>query len=290
MPRPNGGYLNAAGQQVPGTNDITGRFQNPHGLYWWYYNNGKSGLPFKPDAAINIGSAVHKMCELDLMGAPDREIEAALNSYLSARNHLEMAHNAFGAFREWRQQVRMKVLKQEVSAVSEKHQYGGTPDLIAIIDGGIGILDFKTSTKGEVYDNMKIALAAHANLWNETCADPRLKIDTYHLIILPKNGGKPKPYSYDDLSREWEMFLLQRRLYDLEKAPAGQENSQRTVSTAAADNANVKANKTRAPSASAAPSARERATSQRVKSSIGSAPLTMAEILRSYGHVKEIAA
>jgi hypothetical protein len=215
MPRPKNGYTNAAGQPVPGTTDITSRYMSPEGLYRWYYNNGKNGLPFYTRSAIDIGSAVHKMAELDLIGASDREIEATLYQYLSARNHLEMANNAFRSFRQWREQNRVRVLGQEVSLVSERYQYGGTPDLIAIINNTIGILDFKSSSKGEIYDNMKIALAAHANLWNE--ANPKTTIDTHHLIVLPKDGGIFKHHAFDDLSREWQMFRLQRELYALEK-------------------------------------------------------------------------
>jgi hypothetical protein len=267
MPRPAGGYLNAAGQTVPGTNDITSRFQSPMGLYRWYYNNGKQGLPFKPDAAINIGSAVHKMAELDLIGAGDREITATLYNYLSAPNHIEMASNAFRAFREWREQCRVRVLAMETSLVSEAHQYGGTPDLVAIINNDIGILDFKTSSKGEVYDNMKIALRAHANLWNEH--NPKMTIATYHLIVLPKDGGVFKHHAYDELDREWKMFLLQRELYDMEKSPPPSPTSR----PKATPKASVRAEATVKP--------RIRVKAQTIPS------MTMAEMLRAYGHVPE---
>jgi hypothetical protein len=89
------------------------------------------------------------MAELDLIGATDREIETTLHGYLSAPNHLEMANNAFRAFRAWREENRVRVLGQETSIVSERCQYGGTPDLIAIINNTIGILDFKTSLRAK---------------------------------------------------------------------------------------------------------------------------------------------
>lgn len=265
MPRPSNGYTNAAGQKVPGTNDITGRFSNPNGLFRWYYNNGSQGLPFKPDAAINIGSAVHKMAELDLIGAADREIEATLHNYLSAPNHIEMANNAFREFRAWREQCRVRVLAQETSIVSEKYQYGGTPDLIAIINNTIGILDFKTSAKGAIYDNMKIALSAHANLWNE--ANPKMTIDTYHLIVLPKDGGGFKHHAFDDFSREWRMFLLQLELYNLENSKPAKE---------------PKPAKAEAIKPAAKPRVRVKVQTQPVP--------TLAEMLRAYGHVPGVAA
>jgi hypothetical protein len=92
MPRPKSGYLNAAGLSVPGTTDITGRYKDSGALLHWAHKQGAAGLPLYQRSALDIGSAVHKMCELDLIGASDREIEASLHNYLSAPNHLQMAH------------------------------------------------------------------------------------------------------------------------------------------------------------------------------------------------------
>jgi hypothetical protein len=115
-----------------------------------------------------------------------------------------MAHTSFKAFREWREQCRVRPLAQEVSLVSERFQYGGTPDLVAIVNNGIGIIDFKTSKA--VYSEMKVALAAHGALWNE--AHPKQTLDSYHLIVLPKDGGPFQHHAYGDLEREWEIFKL----------------------------------------------------------------------------------
>jgi hypothetical protein len=214
MPRPKNGYANAAGQSVPGTTDVTGRYKDSGALMHWAHKQGAAGLPLYERSPLDIGSAVHKMAELDLIGASDREIEASLHTYLSAPNHLQMAHASFRAFREWREQCRVRPLAQEVSIVSEKHQFGGTPDLVAIINNGIGLVDFKTS-KG-VYSEMKVALAAHGALWNET--HPKQALDSYHLIVLPKDGGPFQHHAYGDLQREWEIFQLWLRAYHLEKA------------------------------------------------------------------------
>jgi hypothetical protein len=213
MPRPKSGYTNAAGQPIPGTNDITGRYKDSGALIHWAHKQGSQGLPLYDRSAIDIGSAVHKMAELDLIGASDREIESALHGYLSAPNHIAMAHTSFKAYREWREQCRVRPLAQEVSLVSERYQYGGTPDLIAVINNGIGLVDFKTGKA--VYNEMKVALSAHGNLWNE--AKPTQKLDSYHLIILPKDGGAFQHHAFPDLTREWELFKLYRDAYAMEK-------------------------------------------------------------------------
>jgi hypothetical protein len=237
MPRPKNGYTNAAGLSIPGTNDITGRYKDAGALIHWAHKQGKQGLPLYDRSAIDIGSAVHKMAELDLIGAPDREIEAALHTYLSAPNHLAMAHTSFKAYREWREQCRVRPLAQEVSLVSEKHQYGGTPDLVAIINNGIGLVDFKTGKA--VYNEMKVAVAAHGNLWDE--ARPTQKLDSYHLIILPKDGGAFQHHAYEDLTLEWELFQAYLNAYNLEKAKPAKEAKSKPVEKPAKWRIRVKA-------------------------------------------------
>jgi hypothetical protein len=270
MPRPKQGYTNAAGEKVPGTNDITGRYGDKGALIHWAHKQGQAGLPLYERSALDIGSAVHKMAELDLIGASDREIETSLHNYLSAPNHLEMANTSFRAFREWREQCRVRVIQQEISLVSERYQYGGTPDLIALVNNSVGILDFKTGKT--VYPEMKIALAAHANLWNE--ANPKMTIDTYHLIVLPKDGGAFQHHAYDDLGQEWRLFQLFREAYSLEQSTKNVNKSAARIKSAVSiDNP---------PNPKVKPRIR-------VKMQTTPQP-TMAEMLRAYGHIPGAAA
>jgi hypothetical protein len=267
MPRPNGGYTNKAGAPVPGTNDVVSRFADKQALLHWAHKQGQAGLPLYQRSALDIGSAVHKMAELDLIGASDREIERVMFDYLSAPNHIEMARASFRAFREWRLGCDVRPIEHEVSLVSEPLQYGGTPDLIAIIKNRVGIIDFKTSAGGKgPYPDQKVALRAHANLWNEHNA--KLKIDSYHLVILPKDGAGFKHCEFDELDREWEYFKLARKLYDLDKGSSSKP---------------AKAKPDLAKSQEPKPRIRVRATT-----SVN--PLSMAEIMRAYGHVPEVRA
>src|ERR1700693_1660860 len=87
MPRPKQGYFNAAGQPIPGTHDPIQRFMDQTALKFWAYKRGQQGLPLFDRAAIDIGSTVHGIAELDLRGRPDREIEAYANDRLVAPDH-----------------------------------------------------------------------------------------------------------------------------------------------------------------------------------------------------------
>ena len=254
MPRPKNGYHNAAGQPVPGTHDPINRFMDKTALMHWAYNRGKDGMPLYDRAAIDIGSTVHHMAELDLKGRPDREIEAYANDCLVAPDHLRKAWASFGQFRQWRQQCHVRAIAQEVSMVSESYQYGGTPDTIALIGNGIGLVEFKTSK--EPYPDHLIAMAAHGQLWQET--HPQHPLTGYHLLILPKDGSPFQHHAYDDLSRSWRIFELYLEAYRLEKEtkPFAKPKTARTA----------------------------KPKPEQVTASVHT---TMAEMLRAYGHVGE---
>jgi hypothetical protein len=278
MPRPQNGYFNAAGQPIPGTHDPIQRFMDQTALKFWAYKRGQQGLPLFDRAAIDIGSTVHGMAELDLRGRPDREIEAYANNCLVAPDHLRKAWTSFSAFRAWRQRCEVRAIAQEVPLVSERYQYGGTPDTVAMIGGGLGLLDFKTSPKP--YPEHLIGLAAHGQLWQER--HPQHPLTSYHLIILPKDGGAFQHFAYQDLGLHWKLFQLYLEAYRLDQSCGS--------AVAMADAVASGPTTTASPASSEAPAAvkpskpRVRASAKTVHAA---APATMAEMLRAYGHLKE---
>jgi hypothetical protein len=104
-------------------------------------------------------------------------------------------------------------IAQERALVSETWQYGGTPDTIAVIGGGLGLLDLKTSPKP--YPDHLVALAAHGVLREEN--NPQHPLASYHLICLPKDGSDFAHHAYADLGPQWELFKLWLAAYRLEK-------------------------------------------------------------------------
>jgi hypothetical protein len=294
MPRPKNGYINAAGHPVPGTHDPISRYMDQTALKFWAYKRGQQGLPLFDRAAIDIGSAVHGMAELDLKGRPDREIEAYAHDRLVAPDHLRKAFASFGQFREWRQQCQVRAIAQEVSLVSETHQFGGTPDTIAMVGNRVGLLEFKTSPKP--YPDHLIAMAAHGRLWEET--HPQHKLDGgFHLIILPKDGTAFQHHAYEDLSLQWRIFTLWLEAFRLEKAEKVEKVAPPFVAPtvemrrAAAKACDAAKAWEPAPASAAKPprrAPRARAVPTGVASTLAAAaPASMAEMLRSYGHVKE---
>jgi hypothetical protein len=278
MPRPKNGYVNAAGLAVPGTHDPINRYMDKTALMHWAHKRGKDGLPLYDRAAIDIGSTVHHMADMDLKGRPDREIEAYTHDCLVAPDHLRKAFASFGQFREWRQQCQVRAIAQEVSMVSETYQYGGTPDTIAMVGNRVGLLEFKTSPKP--YPDHLIAMAAHGRLWEET--HPQHKLDGgFHLIILPKDGTAFQHHAYEDLSLQWKLFMLYLEAYRLDKGLDTPKASPAAPAAPpkAAEPEHVIPKPRRPARPRAAPA------SPRLGSAIPHT--TMAELLRSYGHIKE---
>jgi hypothetical protein len=275
MPRPKDGYRNAAGQIVPGTHDPIKRFMQSGALIQWAYKRGKEGLALYDGKAVNIGTAVHMMAEMDLQGRSLEDIDYYAEQTLNGEQR-EVAVCCFAGFRAWREQFQVRPIAQEIPMVSERNQYGGTPDTIAVVGNGLGLLDFKTSAKGEVYPDMLLAMAAHGKLWLENHPDQPLT-GGYHLIVLPKDGSPFKHFHYADLDAYWELFKLYLQAYRLDKVCSdskalGGQTINVASSTAAPKLSKVTPKPQRKPP---------------VQIPANERPLSMAEILRSYGHVKE---
>lgn len=216
MPRPRQGYTNAAGDRVPGVHDVTNRYKNPEGLYHYHHQRGLAGEPFYSRKALDVGTVVHAMAELDLRGAADRQISRLPFEQLSARDDIDAALRCYAEFRAWRREHDVEVIALEQSMVSERHQFGGTPDTIAFVDGVVALIDLKTAkTTREAYLDQRVAMAAHGALWEER--HPDRPVAAFHLLQLPKDGTAFAHQVFADLSTEWQMFLLQRDLLALEE-------------------------------------------------------------------------
>jgi hypothetical protein len=213
MPRPKEGYVNRAGQQVPGTHDPISRYMDKTALMAWAHKRGMRGMPLYARDAIDIGGAVHAMADLDLKGRPDREIESVAREAGLARDDYDKAMRAFMQFRKWRVNCQVQPIALELSLVSELHQYGGTPDCVALISGKVSLVEFKTSVKP--FADHLVAMAAHAQLWTEF--RPGQPIEHFHWLGCPKDGSEFQHHSYADLSPQWEIFTLYLDAWRLEK-------------------------------------------------------------------------
>lgn len=221
MGRPSQGYYNAAGDKVPGTTTIIGRFKESGGLVQWAYKSGREHermvsqgkqaprhLYDVVQAAADAGTLAHDMIEAHILGGnyalPDKVDEAIATK----------ARNAFAQFLEWREQTRIEIVATERAYVSERHQFGGTVDGIGRdMKGRIVLIDWKTSNA--VYSDYLIQLAAYALLLEE-CA-PEFTPTGFHLLRVAKESADFAHHYFGELEDAKRQFLLYRQAYDIDK-------------------------------------------------------------------------
>lgn len=233
MATPKDGYRNAAGDRIPGTTTVIGRFKDSGGLIQWAYKQGREHGDLSArgkDAprhlydvsgkAADIGTAAHSMVEAHINGD---DPEAALSALMGeGEDFATKARSAFNAYLEWASMTRIELLSnyQEIQLVSEEYQFGGTPDAIGRINGKVVLIDWKTSNG--VYQDYLIQLAAYKHLIeNGVRMDTReplgLTIEGFHLCRFAKEHADFGHHHYPNLDEAWEAFTHMRRLYDLDK-------------------------------------------------------------------------
>ncbi len=103
--------------------------------------------------AMDVGTMVHEWIASHVAGTtPPMPVN-------------QLAQNAIGAFLRWEKDHKVKFLESERLLYSKKHNYAGTLDFIAKVDGKIKIGDFKTSTG--IYDEMWFQVAAYLQAYLE---------------------------------------------------------------------------------------------------------------------------
>lgn len=211
MARPYQGYKNSAGDRVPGTTTIIGRFKESGGLLQWAFRQGQSGaesLYEERDKAAEAGTIAHDMIECDILG---KEFSPPIGA---PADLVAKANNAFLQFREWRAQSRIEIIATETPLLSEEHQFGGCIDGIGKMpNDDIVLIDWKTSNA--VYSDYLLQLAAYGLLLKE--CKPEWAPKGYHLLRVSKEAADFAHHYYGELSEAESLFLLYRKAYDLDK-------------------------------------------------------------------------
>jgi len=101
----------------------------------------------------------------------------------------------------------------ETSLVSEKYQYGFTPDGVGYAAGELCVLDWKTAKS--VYPSMLMQVAAYKEGWNEVV--PEYPVIGMHILNINKETASFHHHYFQDLSPAWKAFLHARELHDLHK-------------------------------------------------------------------------
>ncbi len=133
-------YVTADGERVPGCTTITGVLNKP-ALVKWANGLGLDGIDVEEyvDVLADVGTLVHAMV-LEDCGGPDVDYDTF------SAEQIRLAENAFISYCDWRKSRKVEPVLVEVPLVSEDHRFGGTPDLVAVVDGQLELVDFKSGS------------------------------------------------------------------------------------------------------------------------------------------------
>jgi len=97
------------------------------------------------------------------------------------------AFSSFKNFLHWIRMYQIKPVAIEPHLVSEKHQVGLTPDLIAESKDGLCLVDWKT---GRIYESTLLQLCFYRMGWEEVYPDQPL-VGGFHLVRIPRDEDIP---------------------------------------------------------------------------------------------------
>jgi len=201
-------YKNSKEQKIVGTTTALNILSKP-ALIPWAYKRGRDGLELyeSRDKAANVGTIIHARIMAYFLGY---EID---NCNISPEVW-KLTDNSLLSFFEWARPRKLKTILVETPLVSEKYQYGGTPDLYGLVDNEPTLTDFKTGSN--LYDEHFIQLAAYLNL----IIEQKYEVKKVIILNIPKSENdsfQVKSISAENLEVEFQLFLRCVDIYYLQK-------------------------------------------------------------------------
>ena len=195
------------GKKVPGVTTIISILAKP-ALIHWAWDLGTKGVDYRKfrDDKADIGSLAHYliMCYLK-KETPDT------SDY--SKKQIDQAENCIISFFEWKKMHSFEPILIESPLVSEKYKFGGTPDLLAKINGEYCLIDFKTG-KGIYVNDMFPQLAAYSHLLQEN----NYKITNSRILRIGREESEGfEECLIQDVEPYWEIFKNCLSIYNIRR-------------------------------------------------------------------------
>ncbi len=209
--KPHISYRNMKGEKLVGVTTALGLLSKP-ALIPWAYKRGKDGLSLydSRDKAANVGTIVHARIMAYYQG---EEID---NSNI-APDAWTASNNSMISFYEWAKSRNIKPVIIEQPMISEKYQYGGTPDIFGSMDGEPTLMDFKTGS--DLYEEHFVQLAAYLQLIRECLYDDVKKIVILNIPKSQDDSFTLKSISADEPAMElrFQKFLKLVEIWNIDQ-------------------------------------------------------------------------
>ena len=183
---------------------VTGVLRNyPKGekFYEWVAKHGYNADRIK-QAAGSVGTRVHKALE-ELTTARTSPSELHAKYALGPEEYMALL-----GFSRWCDARKPQIHHQELAVISHRLRVGGTVDLIAEIDDGIVVVDFKTSR--HVSSTFWLQLHAYAYAIAEMKLYTPKRLMVLHLNPVHEEGYREirRPYQHEILQQFYALRFL----------------------------------------------------------------------------------
>src|SRR5262249_37328845 len=148
----------------------------------------------KPEDA---GTLAHAMALAHVRGI-DWQPEVPIDPVL-----LDKARSGFAAYLAWERMHKPRIRRTDIVLASDRYSFGGSIDAVAVVDGKLALMDWRTSNA--VYQDHLIALAACKALWEENEPAHPLK-GGFHLFRFAREDADFTHHFYAKLREGWQQF------------------------------------------------------------------------------------
>ena len=194
------------GSIVPGVTTVLKVLDKGEQLQDWIWECGRQGLDYREvrDAAGRVGTITHRLIASHLRGETADYQPLAVHP-----DEADRAERCFLKYLAWEKKNPLTPVMIEERLISELFKFGGTPDLLAEINGEFVLIDFKTS--GRIYEDYFCQVAAYRKLLEEQ------DWPIAHVWILRIS---PDDDQYEvgiqlDFERDWQIFQHALGIYKL---------------------------------------------------------------------------
>ncbi len=202
-------YKNSEGKRVPGVTTITGVLNKP-ALVPWANKIGLQGIEVSKyvDDLAAIGTLAHYMVECHI-----KKEKPALDDY--SKNQIDSAETSFLKFLDWEGKHKIQYMETEKQLISEKFQYGGTLDILMVLDGVRTLVDLKTC-KAIYSDHFLQVGGGYMLLANENIGDIK-EAGILRIGRSEEEGIEAEYKPVPNILKFQKMFLLCLDVYNLKK-------------------------------------------------------------------------
>jgi hypothetical protein len=199
-------YINGDGIYVPSCTTVL-KIINKSKLVYWANSLGwkRKRIDDELNKASAIGTLTHEYVERIIKG--DRVDLSPLNLLEPAVK--DGVINSLQSFIKWWKDNKSRITVLDIELQMTNKLFGGTCDLVCLLDEEPCIVDFKTNS--DFYFTMFLQLAGYVELYEETYSDKDCIKNIAVLRMDKRNGEKATLMTADDLLEKTESEEWSRR-------------------------------------------------------------------------------